>query len=233
MVWTSFLTGWVPKATLWICICVECSDKKCFKPSSNPFHPFPDGAGSSGHLLSALQRRQWLGPGQNLQTHQLTFPFVLLPSGLPQNWQLPQSPSLPHGKHATRDVLKKRQLAFLCYWPILLPCYSLCIWNFNLSKGWTEELIRRLLLRPSVLAQNDTWIHVQYWMSNEKLPYLHFKYACLKETLSLSFVCELKTFLAKLISEIFLCQESVRYLIRTTDALLCFSSVDNVPVPAP
>lgn len=40
-------------------------------------------------------------------------------------------------------------------------------------------------------------------MPNEKLPYLHFKYACMEENLFLC-VCELKSFLAKLIDSIFL-----------------------------
>lgn len=82
----------------------------------------PDGFICSGHHFTALPRRHQPRPGQDYQVDQLQLSAVLPPSGLSQDWQLPESPTLPGSKDATRDVLKSGCPAWLCGEIVLKAC---------------------------------------------------------------------------------------------------------------
>lgn len=84
----------------------------------------PDGLICSGHHFTALPRRHQPRPGQDYQVGQLQLSAVLPPSGLSQDWQLPESPALPGSKDATRDVLKSGCPAWLCGEIVLKACIA-------------------------------------------------------------------------------------------------------------
>lgn len=149
MDWTFFLTGWVLKATLWICICVACSVKQGFKPTFNPFPPSFQ-MGQAAQAISSLPYSGENDLGQDKISKLINLHFLLS--------------CFRRDSHKIDSFLKvlrcrmANMLPEMCWGrcsaigPSLSTtanCYPLKFWSFI-------RFIRRSSLKPSVFAQSDS-----------------------------------------------------------------------------